>query len=168
MISLDDRAFSVYQNGEFQVIGGTYEIQVGASVQDIRLAEKIDIAGGKLYFPLKKCAGVPLSEEEFTAIYRYPRTHFSDTKPGEFTAKNSLMQMQPYSKLARKWIRIGRLFARMLYFPKSMKDPEVRMLLEGILEGNLDSVCNQSGGIIKKKTILKIVDSANKSKEGNA
>ena len=36
------------------------------------------------------------------------------------------------------------------------------MTLEGIMEGNIDSVCNQSGGIIKKKTILKIVDSANR------
>ena len=49
-----------------------------------------------------------------------------------------------------------------MYFPKSAKDPEVRMMLEGILEGNIDSVCNQSGGIVKKKTIMKIVESANK------
>lgn len=70
--------------------------------------------------------------------------------------------MQPYSKLARKWIRIGKLLAKLMYFPKSAKDPEVRMMLEGILEGNIDSVCNQSGGIVKKKTIMKIVESANK------
>lgn len=49
-----------------------------------------------------------------------------------------------------------------MYFPKSMQDPEVRMMTEGILEGNIDSVCNQSGGLIKNRTIKKIVDSANK------
>ena len=52
-----------------------------------------------------------------------------------------------------------------MYFPKSVKDPEVRMMLEGILEGNVDSVCNQSGGMVKRKTILKIVDSANRGKK---
>ena len=163
-ITLDDRAFSVYQNGEFQVIGGRYEIQVGASLQDIRLSEKIEVTGTKMNELLKKSAGVPLSEKDFRSVYHYPMTHFSNLKPGEFTTKNSLQQMQPYSRLARKWIRIGKILTRLMYFPKSSKDPEVRMMLEGILEGNLDSVCNQSGGIIKKKTINRIVDSANRGK----
>lgn len=38
-IMLDTGAFSVYQDSEFRVIGGEYEIQVGASLQDIRLSE---------------------------------------------------------------------------------------------------------------------------------
>ena len=73
--------------------------------------------------------------------------------------------MQPYSALARRWIRIGKIAAGLMYFPKSMKDPEVRMMVEGILTGNIDSVCNQSGGVVKKKTIQKIVDSANRGKK---
>lgn len=161
-ILMDDRAFSVYQNGEFQRIEGIYEIQVGASVQDIRLSGKIVVDGAKLDFPLKKTAGMPLSKKDFCLIYTYPHSNLSGIKPGEFTTKNSLIQMAPYSALARRWIRIGKLFARLMYFPKSMKDPEVRMTVEGIMEGNIDSVCNQSGGIIKKKTIMKIVDSANR------
>ena len=51
-----------------------------------------------------------------------------------------------------------------MYFPKSLRDSEARMMLEGILEGNIDSVCNQSGGIIKKKTMNRIVASANRRK----
>ena len=161
-LMLEERAFMVYQNGDFQTIDGIYEIQVGASVQDIRVSGKIEVTGADLSSPLRKSNGVPLSEEDFDMVYKYPYTHFSDQKPGEFTTKNSLVQMQPYSKLARKWIRIGKLLAKLMYFPKSAKDPEVRMMLEGILEGNIDSVCNQSGGIVKKKTIMKIVESANK------
>ena len=163
-IALDDRAFCVYQNGEFQVIGGIYQIQVGASLQDIRLAGKIEVIGTEINTILKKSVGVPLSEKEFRLIYRYPFTHFSDLKPGEFTTKNSLRQMQAYSKLARRWMKFGKIFVKLLYFPKSMKDPEARMMLEGVLEGNIDSVCNQSGGVIKKETIRKIVDSANRGK----
>ena len=41
---------------------------------------------------------------------------------------------------------------------------EKKMMLEGIPEGNIDSVCNQSGGIIKKKTMNRIVASANRGK----
>ena len=161
-ILLDERAFSVYQKGEFQVIGGNYEIQVGASLQDIRLSEKLEIRGVEMEFPLKGNTKVPLSEEDFDTIYSYPRTDFSHRKPGEFTTKNSLAQMQPYSRRAKGWIFMGRLLARLMYFPKSMEEPEVRMMLEGMLEGNIDSVCNQSGGIVKKKTIQKIVNSANR------
>ncbi|MCR4789208.1 MAG: glycoside hydrolase family 3 C-terminal domain-containing protein, partial [Lachnospiraceae bacterium] len=41
-VTLNDRAFSVFQNGTFSVIGGEYEIQVGASLNDIRLKESIE------------------------------------------------------------------------------------------------------------------------------
>ena len=162
VIAIDERAFSVYQNGEFQVIEGVYEIQIGSSLQDIRLSETVEVNGTKLVSPLYRNTKVPLSEKDFNMIYSYPCTHFSDMKPGEFTTKNSLIQMAPYSRLAKKWIRIGKIAARLMYFPKSMQDPEVRMMTEGILEGNIDSVCNQSGGLIKNRTIKKIVDSANK------
>ncbi len=161
-ITLDSRAFSVYQDSDFRVIGGEYEIQVGASLQDIRLSQSIRVKGMALKSPLTMHAQVPLSEADFDAVYDYPKTHFSQTKPGEFTTKNSLRQMQPYSFLARIWSRLGALAARVLYFPKSPRDPEVRMMEEGILEGNIDSVCNQSGGMIKHSTIQKIVDSANR------
>ena len=162
VITIDERAFSVHQNGEFQVIEGVYEIQIGSSLQDIRLSETVEVSGTKLISPLNRNTKVPLCEKDFNMIYSYPCTHFSDMKPGEFTTKNSLIQMAPYSRLARRWIRIGKIVARLTYFPKSMQDPEVRTMTEGILEGNIDSVCNQSGGLIKNRTIKKIVDSANK------
>lgn len=163
-IILERRAFCVYQDQEFQVIRGEYEIQIGASIQDIRLKEGVEIEGVAWKGSLDLNTPIPLSQKDFDTIYTYRRTHFSDTKPGEFTAKNSLMQMKPYSGLARRWIRIGKLAARLMYFPKSLNDPEVRMMTEGILEGNVDSVCNQSGGIVKYETIQEIVDSANRGK----
>ena len=52
-----------------------------------------------------------------------------------------------------------------MYFPKPMHDPEVRMMWEGIADGNIDSVCNQSGGLVKHKTILKIVKAANEEEK---
>lgn len=163
-IQLSERAFSVYQDHEFQVISGEYEIQIGVSLQDIRLSQKVEIEGKELKNPLTLEHKVPLSREEFDKLYEGKRTHFSHTMPGEFTTKNSLNQMRPYSHLARRWLRIGKLAVRLMYFPKPMYDPEVRMMWEGIADGNIDSVCNQSGGLVKHKTILKIVRSANRRK----
>ena len=163
-VSLPERAFSTYQDHEFQVIGGEYEIQIGASLQDIRLSQRVVVEGKELKCPLTLDHKIPLGREDFDKLYEGKRTHFSHTKPGEFTTKNSLNQMHPYSHLARRWLRIGKLAVRLMYFPKPMHDPEVRMMWEGIADGNIDSVCNQSGGIMKRKTILKIVRSANRRK----
>ena len=164
-IPLAERAFSVYQNHEFQVIGGEYEIQIGASLQDIRLSQKVEIEGSEVKCPLTLNNKVPLSRADFDKLYEGKRTHFSQTMPGEFTTKNSLNQMRPYSHLARRWLRIGKLAVRLMYFPKPMHDPEVRMMWEGIADGNIDSVCNQSGGLVKHKTILKIVKAANEEEK---
>ena len=148
------------------MIGGTYEIQVGASLQDIRLSQSVEVSGTEVQSALTIENKVPLSAQDFYSIYTYERTHFSNMVPGEFTAKNSLIQMAPYSPLARRWIRIGKCITKLMYPTKTMRDPEVRMMLEGILEGNIDSVCNQSGGLVKRKTIEKIIHSANRRDEG--
>ena len=47
-------------------------------------------------------------------------------------------------------------------FGKPKDDPEAMMMLEGICDGNMDSVVNQSGGIIKYSWIKKMVEKANR------
>ncbi len=164
-IKLDSRAFSVYQNSDFHIIGGGYEVQVGASLQDIRLTKNIEISGEHIKCPLNSETFVPLSDKDFDAIYNYPRTCFSILRPGEFTTRNSLIQLKKYSWRARFLLCIGRLYIRFRYFPKSSKDPEVRMMLEGFTEGNIDSICNQNKRLIKHKTIVNMIKSANKKAE---
>ena len=166
-IALSDRAFCAYTDHEFKTIAGRYVIQVGASLNDIRLECDTEIEGVSLKCPFNIRRPIPLSDEDFGILYEHEKTSFSDTRPGGFSTKNSLAQLRPYSALARRWTFIGRLIARFMYPGKSASDPEVRMTLGGILEGNLDTICNQSGGIITPKTIAKIVDSANSSKANN-
>ena len=81
-VMLTDRAFSVYQNSEFEVIGGDYEIQIGASLNDIRLAGEVEVQGAELESPLSLKNKVPLTKEDFDRIYTYPRTHLSHTVSG--------------------------------------------------------------------------------------
>ena len=155
----------MYQNSDFHIIGGGYEVQVGASLQDIRLTKNIEISGEHIKCPLNSETFVPLSDKDFDAIYNYPRTCFSFLRPGEFTTRNSLIQLKKYSWRARFLLCIGRLYIRFRYFPKSSKDPEVRMMLEGFTEGNIDSICNQNKRLIKHKTIVNMIKSANKKAE---
>lgn len=105
------------------MIGGTYEIQIGASLNDIRLTKEMEISGVELKGPLSLKNPVPLTKEDFDRIYTYSRTHLSHTVPGEFTTKNSLMQMQPYSRLARRWIRIGEAGSEADVFPEVREGP---------------------------------------------
>ena len=163
-ITLKERAFSVFTDGSFKVIGGKYEIQVGASLDDIRLKAPVDIDGESLNCPLTLDNKVPLSAADFDKIYTYEKTAFTYLKPGEFSMKNSLAQLGAHSGLARRWISIGKALIRLMFITKPADDPEIRMMVEGMLEGNIDTVSNQSGGLIKKKTARKIVDSANKGK----
>ena len=160
-IPLDARAFSAWQEGDFNVIGGRYEIQAGASLADIRLKQEWEVAGSELISSLTLKNRVPLSDEDFGKIYTGERTHFSQPVPGEFSRKNSLAQMQAHSPLARRWASIGRLIVRLMFLTRPAGDPEVRMMTEVLLEGNIDGVSNQSGGLLNRKTMQAIIDSAN-------
>lgn len=58
VIAIDERAFSVYQNGEFQVIEGVYEIQIGSSLQDIRYRKLFEVTEPNWFLPytgIRRC-----------------------------------------------------------------------------------------------------------------
>ena len=93
--------------------------------------------------------------EDFARLYKKPLTDFSHIQPGQFTTKNSLIQMVPYSSSARILLKIGRMAVRFMTH-SSLEDPESKMMLGGIEEGNIETVCNQSGGFISHKFIERI------------
>jgi len=175
-IKLDDRSFDIYDVNKkaYVTAGGEYDIEISKSVGDIIIKTTLLIDGEDL-------RGVPgkyssyfysgannklFSEEDFTDILGKKIRSLTDIKPGEFTMKNSLMQMSPYSAGARMLMIIGKI-AAVVMTKKSLSDPETRMMYEGITEGNIDSVCNQSGGIISYRMIEGIVKSANKKRDRN-
>lgn len=55
-VPLDDHAFSVFDVDldRFVTVGGTYEIQVGASSRDIRLSAAVEVAGEPTTFPVDR------------------------------------------------------------------------------------------------------------------
>lgn len=171
---LDDRSFKIFDKASqrYVQIGGEYEIEISKSVGNIIMSQKVEVTGEipssvagdfPTYFVngMGKNRENRFSIEDFKKIYEYPISDFTNTLPGGFSAKNSLKQMAPYSKRARLLLRIGKIAARIMT-GKPLSDSETRMMYEGISEGNIDSVCNQSGGIISKKMIDGIIASANK------
>ena len=71
------------------MIGGTYRVLIGSSVQDIRLAQTVTAQGEACtrndrerlsdYFQ-KDLHGV--TRQQFAALYGKPLSHFDDRKPG--------------------------------------------------------------------------------------
>lgn len=175
-IDLDDRTFEIYdvEQGKFITAGGEYKIEISKSVGDVILSESISIDAPKpvsqrelypsYFVDIIENNGIDsrFAEEEFRKLYAEDIPDFSNVAPGEFSAKNSISQMAPYSLGARCLLKIGKIAARIMT-GSPLSDPEARMIYEGIAEGNIDSVCNQSGGIISHKIIEKIIESANSS-----
>jgi len=170
-ILLDDRAFEIYdvKTGSYLRVSGEYHIEISKSVGDVILSETINITDGVV--PCSERDILPsyfadsndkdrFKKDEFRVLYGRPLTDLSNIKPGEFTAKNSLLQMAPYSFMARLLLKVGKTAARLLTGSPA-DDPETMMVYESISEGNIDSVCNQSGGIISRKMIYRVIKQAN-------
>jgi len=167
-IILDDRAFSVYAdktmetagNG-FVVVAGEYEIQVGSTSTDIRLKKTITIEGESIAAAFDFDQTIPLSKEAFEQVYTYEIKDFTHVKPGEFTHQNSLTQLAKVSVLGKIYKQIAKTSVRAMMMPKSGDDPEVKMMVEMVLDGTINSVCNMSGKLMSRETMQKIIDQAN-------
>ena len=173
---LDDRSFDVYNASKecYETIAGEYVIEVSSEINRVLCSQTIEIEGKKAfeeaelypsYFAKKQNSdkGIRFDLDDFRKLYGRDLSDFTNTRPGMFTAKNSLIQMAKYSRGAGMLIKIGRLAAVMIT-KAPVDDPETRMMCEGIAEGNIDSVCNQSGGIISHRMIEKIIKSANRNR----
>ena len=75
-IALDERAFSYFnvETGNWEVEGGTYELRVGSSSEDIRLVGTVELAGTGAPNPY---AGVDVTPYETADVSQVSDAHFS-------------------------------------------------------------------------------------------
>ena len=150
-IELNERSFSIYDDygKSFLMPSGNYVIQIGASCEDIRLQTAISVSGvpydrddRKRYsdFFQKPKHGFHISQKVFASLYHKPLSHFDLIGPGEFTTCNSLKQMADYSLLARIVLLFAKREIHRMLPEKESNDPEVMMLLQGVIEGTLEAV----------------------------
>ncbi len=166
-IELDEYSFKIYNvySGKFETVNGEYEIVVGASSRDIRLSKKLMVnakealdLSGENYRPHI------MREEEFVTLYNRPLSNYTHVKPGQFDLSNSINQLSRHSKAARTARFMLKRVGDLMYFGRSKKDPEVRMFTETVLDGPIDVVVCQSGGVLKLKWAKKLVEHVNKKK----
>lgn len=180
-----DRAFQVYADHTLKTEGtasgfvsvkGTYEIQVGASIEDIRLTQKIPVRGenvqGKYPESLKESLNIlsdhrrlphiPLRREMFEYIYGSDMKEFTAVRRGDYNLKNSIRQIADTSLAGRMFYRAVTAISDIYMFPKSRDDPESRMMRSMIMDGNLDSLINQSKGFIRPEMVSRLLKKANK------
>ncbi|MDD6193396.1 MAG: fibronectin type III-like domain-contianing protein, partial [Lachnospiraceae bacterium] len=171
--TLTERDFSVFdtEQNAFVCVEGEYDICMGASVRDIRLGETIRVEGQipmrgqkeKLpsYFP---GSGEPFAptREDFVALYGRELSHFTNPQRGSFTMKNSLRQLAQVSTEGKVALWIAERVGRLMTLGKPKNDPEVMMMIEGICDGNMDSVVNQSNGLVKYRWMKQLIEKANR------
>ena len=81
-----------------------------------------------------------ISQEQFQTLYGRPFSHLDEKRVGEFSVYDSLDSLAAHSFLGKVVLFAAQ---RMIYsmFPgRSHKDPEVKMMLQGLHEGTIDSV----------------------------
>lgn len=171
-LTLDDRSFSVYdeKNRQFIMPSGTYAILAAASIADCRLSAEIIVWGTEYdrddradlgsYF-IRNGTHLQATHEQFRILYGKETSTFDVLKKGSFTVQNSLQQLASRSLLGKtvKWIAVHSVY--LMFRKTSRSDPEVIMMINGILEGTIDSVICQSKGLVPYRIAEAVVLSAN-------
>lgn len=172
-VNLNERSFAIYdvKKHDFIMPSGTYEIQVGASLNDIRLQKSIEVEGVEVtrddrqslkeYFECQSEKGLSISKEQFEHLYGKPLSNFNQVKKGQYTLYHAFGRVARQSLLGR----ITFFFVkRMLYGMnkgKSKDDPSMMMLMRGVEEGTMDGLLCASRGAFPIGLAKMVVKAAN-------
>lgn len=108
---LNDRSFAVWSEG-WKVPGGVYTVELGASIEDIRLRKEITVEGEALTVPVwqkgswyEKPIGRP-TDCDFETLYGGPIQSEPEIKKGSFTMELSSMEMKEHSFLMKLFFKM--------------------------------------------------------------
>lgn len=149
---LDDRSFAIWSEG-WKVPGGTYNIQIGASCQDIRLEQTIKISGEEIPAPAwqreswyQTLSGKP-SREEWECLMGHPVPHVPELKKGQFTMDSTCMEMKDHSFVMKiQYMVTENIIAKSFGGKKDLSDPSYRMMLTCATDCPMRSVIISGGG----------------------
>ena len=140
-VTLDERAFSIYDTGRkrFNVSAGEYTVCVGRNVNDLVLREKVRVSGTDY--------GKDPRGTELTRFIGKNDSNMDVTKPGQYSVYNSLEELSKKSLLGKIMLKAALKIAYSMFKGKPKDDPEVLMTVETVKDGPLDSIIMQSGGV---------------------
>lgn len=182
-VHLNQRSFSLYdvESGTFVMPTGTYEVLVGASLQDIRLNTSVEVKGITYtrddrenlsdYFyrdennssadKTSTDKSFDIRKEQFIRLYGRPLSRFDQVEKGHYAMCNSFDCVSQKSLLG-KIVRM--IVLRILYGmnkDKPKDDPAVKMLVQGVIEGTLECLICASDGMFPPSIAEALVLAAN-------
>lgn len=189
-IELDAKAFSLYdvQTNQFVAPTGTYEIQVGASIKDIKLKQSVKVKGVKYsvndrekipsYFvEQKKSLKKKTSEKtvnldklfthmDFAKLYGKDLPDDKHPAVGTFDIYNSFNEAAELSPLCKKILdkQIKKIIKENKKKGLSENDPAVKIGIGGITENPLESLILLSANKVSRNLMDSIVNLANGKK----
>ena len=151
--TLTGQAFSVFSDKEntFCTVGGEYEICLASSVRNIRLSQKVQVAGPALEELVSPDS--LLQQKVFTQHERHHK--------GEFTCSDSLGLMATESRFIRGILKAVRFFLIKTSKSKSADDPAVKIMLRGLEENPLESFISTAPEVFSEKLVSRILRAAN-------
>ena len=164
---LDDRSFAVWSEG-WKIPGGTYTIQIGASSRDIRMEERMEVAGEEMPVPewQKDSWYDTMSEkpsrEEWEKLMGHPVPITPEPKKGQFTMDSTCMEMKDHSFVMKiQYVVTENIVAKGFGGKKDLSDPSYKMMLTCATDCPMRSVVISSGGMMSESVAQGMLHMAN-------
>ncbi len=164
---LDDRSFAIWNDG-WKIPGGTYTVQIGASSQDIRLEQMIEVAGEETLPPAWQTGSWyetlndKPSREEWERLMGHPVPIIPEPKKGEFTMDSTCMEMKDHSLVMKiQYMVTENIIAKGFGGKKDMSDPSYRMMLTCATDCPMRSVIISGGGAMSDSLAQGLLHMAN-------
>ncbi|WP_318661606.1 glycoside hydrolase family 3 C-terminal domain-containing protein [Treponema sp.] len=173
-IELDAKAFSLYDVSTQQYIAptGTYEIEIGSSVKDIKLKKSVKVKGVKYerddksklssYFRKIKL----FTHADFVSLYGKDFPVDLEPTPGTFTIYNSFSEAAKLNKTCKKILDgvIEKIKANNRKLGRSDNDPALKIVIGGLTENPLEGMVLLAGDDFKRNRADFIVNLVNKKR----
>lgn len=165
--ALDSRCFSIWQDG-WQQVGGLYEIQIAASVRDVRLTTVVEQTDAILPAPpwqvqswYHTLSGYP-TDADFSLLLGRSFSPAPEATKGSYTMENTLLELSQHSLILKAviWV-MCRILKKMYGARKDARNPQYRMAYFSSIDCALFGLVNSSGGKISEKVALMCLDIAN-------
>lgn len=164
---LDDRSFAIWNQG-WRIPEGKYTVMIGASSQDIRLMQEVDVKGEKMEAPdwqrgswYEKPVGLP-ERAGWEQLMGHPVPFIAEPKKGEFTLDNTCLEMMDYSLIMKIQYKITeKIIAKSYGGKKDMSNPSYRMTLTCAVDCPLRASVISSGGTMSDSLANGLLHMAN-------
>ncbi|MDE6418930.1 MAG: glycoside hydrolase family 3 C-terminal domain-containing protein [Lachnospiraceae bacterium] len=164
---LDDRSFAVWADG-WKVPGGSYEVLLAASSEDIRLRGSIEIAGEAVKIPkwqkgswYETLSGNP-TREEWEKAMGHSVAIVPEAKKGQFTMDNSCLEMKNSSFIMKIQYKVmENIIAKSFGGKKDYSDPAFKRMMVCAADCPLRAMVISSGGAVSDSLAQGLLEMAN-------